>query len=133
MSFNESTSYAKFFLDVSWGIDKRIYLEKFSFGDEFFYAEPIAVQPQFVRSPVFVYPVSKGIEANRAAQVLNDFYDHSSILPSVKIGVDVYEGKSMQTYPQYKFRQVRVKERYGGYGQRRYSFYKLEFDDWTYK
>jgi hypothetical protein len=133
MSFNESTAYAKFWFEVSWGTNKVMFLDKFSFGDEFFYAEPIAGKPQFVRNPLFIYPVARGIETNPAARVLDEFYYSHSILPKCKIFVDISDHGKKETIPQYKFVNVLVRERYGGGGSRRVGFYKLEFDDWSYK
>jgi hypothetical protein len=137
MSFNESTANRKSYLQVAWGVTKTLFLEKFSFGDEFFYAQPLQIdgsKSMFVRNPVFVYPVWSGIDSNLAAQVLDQFYDNSSLIPSCTIGARVTIGSETREIIECKFINVRVLEKFSKFmrrGQRNYSYYKLRYDDWT--
>jgi hypothetical protein len=134
MSFNESTANKKFYLDVAWGAKKTMFLEKFSFGDEFFYSEPLVIdgsKGMFVKNPVYIYPVQRETDSNPAAKALNDFYYSGSLFPSCSIGVKLTDGRQVRDILQYKFINVRVLERYGGGGDRRLSYYLIRFDNWT--
>jgi hypothetical protein len=134
MSFNESTAYQKFYFQVSWGVTKTIFLEKFSFGDEFYYAEPLRIDGSvgpFVRNPVFIYPVTFGIDSNPAALALNHFFESGSLFPECSIWVKVGTGREVQDIIQYRFKVVKVLQKYGRDGDHRYSYYKLRYDDWN--
>ena len=142
MGINESTPHRKLYLQVAWGVTKTLFLEKFSFGDEFFYAQPLQIdgsKTYFARNPVFVYPLWTGIDSNLAAQVLDEFYDHSSLIPSCTIGAKVTifgEGKSreIRDIVEYKFINVKVLAKLSKFmkrHERNYDYYKLRYDDWT--
>jgi hypothetical protein len=137
MSANESTANRKFYLQVAWGVTKTLFLEKFSFGDEFFYSQPLQIdgsKSNFVQNPVFVYPTWSGIDTNPAALVLDQFYDHSSLVPSCTIGARVTIGNEIKDIVEYKFINVRVLEKLSKFmrsGQRNFSYYKLRYDNWT--
>ncbi len=132
-SYNESTAGNKYYFEVEWGVPKKIYLDKFSFGDEFFYVMELNGQRQFVRNPVFIYPEQsvKNLYSNPLVKTLEEFYYSGSLFPRCSIGAEFIDGKQMKKITLYSFQTVRILERYGGGGDRRVSFYKIRYDNWS--
>jgi hypothetical protein len=132
-SFNESSVSIKYYFEVEWGVPKKIYLDKFSFGDEFFYVLELNGERQFVKNPVFIYPEQsiKNVEYNPLIEILEEFYYNNSLFPRCSIGAEVIEGKQIKKITVYRFHTVKILERYGGGGDRRVNFYKIRFDNWS--
>lgn len=130
MTYNTSIADRKYYFEVAWGGPKKIYIDKFSFGDEFYYAELIEGRKQFARNPVFIYPVVSSMHSSQLSTVLEEFYHSNSLLPRCSIGVELLEERKPRRITMYQFLTVKVLEIYGGGGDRRVSFYKLRFDSW---
>ncbi len=130
MSYNTSTATEKYYFEVAWGAAKKIYIDRFSFGDEFAYAELIVENKHFVRNPVFIYPVVRGMQSNPLVRVLEEFHSSNGLLPRCSIGVELIEDRQPRRITMYQFLTVKVLEIYGGGGDRRVGFYKLQYNSW---
>lgn len=132
MQRDESTASKKIYLKVEWGASKIIDLEKYSFGDEFFYAGGVQIEVSKsvgVSNPLFVYPVDFRVDSNPAAKVLDQFHETGSLVPECSLWIRLAGGQYRDIL-EYRFKTVRVLERFGRRGDRRFSYYKLRFDNW---
>lgn len=128
---NESSPGNQFFLEIEWGVNKKILVNKYNFGSQFFNVVEIPGQVPLPRSPLFVYPEDRNhMDANPGVQVLKEFYETGSVLPRCSIKAELRMAKSTKIVLWYQFMNVRVLERFGRNGDRFSWFYKLEFQSW---
>lgn len=129
---NESSIGNKYFFEIEWGLPKKIYLNKFYFGREFFNIVEINGQIPSPENPVFIYPEDRNnMQANPAVIVLKEFYESGSILPKCSIKAEVTIKNRIEIITSYQFQNVRILERYGKNGDRFQWFYKFRFGNWS--
>ncbi len=129
---NESSVGNKYFFEVEWGLPKKIYLDKFYFGREFFNVVEIQGQNPSPQNPVFIYPEDRNnMQANPAVITLKEFYDSGSLLPGCSIKAEVTINKRIEIITSYRFQNVKILEQYGKSGDRFSWYYKFRFDIWT--
>ena len=129
---NESSIGNKYFFEVEWGVPKKIYLDKFYFGRQFFNVVEIQGQNPAPENPVFIYPEDRNnMQSNPAVITLNQFYETGSIFPNCSIKAEVTINKRIEIITSYRFKSVRILERFGKNGDRFSWFYKFEFGGWS--
>ncbi len=128
--YNESSFGNRYYFEVEWGVAKRIYLDKFSFGDEFFNSFELNRQPQLPRNPVYIYP-NDNMLLNPLVKTFEEFYVTGSLFPRCSIGAEFSVGRQLKTRKSFWFHNVRILVLFGDL--RRHSlYYKFRYDNFGF-
>lgn len=130
--YNESSFGNRYYFEIEWGVPKKIYLSRFSFGFKFYSQIEINGQKQIPRNPVFIYPDERiNMYANSLFGTIKEFYDSGSIFPRCSIGAEVTVNKQIQLVKHYGFQNIKILEPYGRIGDIYREYYKIQFDNWS--
>lgn len=129
---NESSVGNKYYLEIDWGVPKRIYLSKFYFGSQASQVLDINGQTYIPQNPVYVYPADTyNVESSPIGITLREFYFSGSLFPRSSIGAEVSLGKELKRITSYQFQNVKILQLFG-WGADRFSwFYSFQFDKWS--
>lgn len=120
---NESSPGNQLFLQIEFGFDKKILVQKYQFSYDFSRPRELPL------SPLFVFPeVRYHMDANPAVRILREFYESNLVLPLVTINSEFRVAQSSDVATWYELYDVTVIELFGHNGDRFSGFYKLHFN-----